>query len=456
MQKQVVAAEVFSSGVCNMNCLYCYIPKSKEMHSLHKRIIEKMQTKEWLDSLEKIYGKKLEYLGLWGTEPTLTLKDVNIEGAITRFPRLRNISFSTNMMTKPAFLIGFINRIERALLVESNGRMINFSPQISLDGPAFITDINRVKGAAAKIPENFFTIIKKLNTIDFKKTKITFRVKATLSLDNIRGLNKEPNKIKEYFAYFNGIEATFKHINKNKSISFVNCCSPTLVVPGRYTSEDGKDLAIFFKELAKQESPNTYFFRLERLLKFANEIGRKPSMFSCSGGDSNLGIGIKDDIHICHRSFFFNYKEYIDSILSSHKTDNWDVSLFEQGLLDLINDKYIVDANDNEEKSRFLYVLRNYHDFWRFKISYTIAMLKELVLAGQVDKCYNNVELATIFALFINTGLSCPMENVLNTGVIHYSPVSSFRLFGNGAFRVLLEQVSTIKKGEKSDLSKGK
>lgn len=449
--QRLKAAEQFSSGVCNLKCKYCYIPKTPLMSSLHKDIVEKIGSKEWLDSLEKTYGKELEYLGLWGAEPTMTLDCIPIEVALRRFPKLKSISFSTNMMAKVNSIARFIERIQKV-----TDKVIEFKCQISVDGPAFITDVNRVKGAAAKIPENFLDLVRKLNKISFDKIKVKFDVKATLSLDNIRMLNKTPQKIKEYFGYFDGIEKAFKHINNHKNVIFNNCAAPTLMVPGKYDSEDGKDLAKFFELLKKMKYPNTYVFRLKRIFDYEAELSTKPSMFTCSGGDSNLGAGIEDDLHICHRSFFFNYKEYIDSILKGLSTENWDVSLFDKGRIDLINKNFIVNSNDKKETTRFFYVMRNYHDFWRLKISYTVAILKELVACGQASESYLNEDLAIAFGLFINIGLSCPMENLLNTGVVHLSPVSTFRLFANGAFEVILRQVLEQYKQGGTNVSKTK
>lgn len=434
---RLVATEQFSSATCNLKCKYCYIPKTGLMKSLQKEAVEKLENKSWLDSLEEVYGKDLEYFGLWGTEPTLTLDKVPLFDLLDRFPKLKEISFSTNLMTNPNIIVGFITGLETVLW---DDRKIKFKPQISLDGPAFITDINRVKGAATKIPDNLFNIARALSKLTLDHVNVEFRMKSTLTMDNIRTLNSHPGRIKEYFDYFDTIERTFSKLNKNEKVKFINSCAPTLCVPGKYTSENGKELARFFKKLREMKYPNIYSFRLDRLFKYQNELSSKPSMFTCSGGDSNLGAGIKGDIHICHRSFFFNHPEYIESILSQEDIDNWDVSLFQRDRIDLVKDRFIVDTSDEKEKARFFYVMRNYHDFWRLRISYVVAILKELVLAGQASKCYLDEKLATLFAIFVNTGLSCPSENILNTGCVHFTPVSLLRLFGNGAFEELLRQ----------------
>jgi len=87
-----------------------------------------------------------------------------------------------------------------------------------------------------------------------------------------------------------------------------------------------------------------------------------------------------------------------------------------------------------------LYILRNYHDFTRLKNSYIITMLKELALAEQANKKYfENDEFCLMFAIFINSALACHAENLLNTGVVHFNPVSIIRLFANGAFSEVLK-----------------
>ncbi len=430
---RLVSAEQFTAASCNLNCKYCYIPKSNSMKSLNKKIVEELGQDNWLDNLENVYGRSLTHFGLWGAEPTLTLGKVSFEKLLERFPDLKEISFSTNLMANYKIIAKFAIELDRIC-----NRRINLKPQISLDGPDFVTDINRVKGAAEKIPHNFIGVVETLNKVELEHIEIEFRMKSTLTMDNIRLLNSEPGKIKEYFNYFEKIEEDFKETNKNKKVKFVNSCSPSLCVPGKYTSEDGKELGIFFRHLREMKYPNAYVFRLNRLFDFQNELSTKPSMFTCSGGDSNLGIGIKNDMHLCHRSFFFNYPEYIESILSQNNMDNWDVSLFKEDRINFINDRFIVDTSDEKEKARFFYVMRNYHDFWRLRISYVVAMLNELVLAGQASKCYLDEKLAILFAIFVNTGLSCPMENILNTGCIYFTPISLLRLFANGAFEELL------------------
>lgn len=446
----MVSTELFSSATCPLNCKYCYIPKTSQMGFLQDKIITNLDQREYLDTLKRAYGQNLQYLGFWGTEPTLTLKKIqkSLSFLFKTFPKLVGISFSTNLLTNPEIILNFIKALTKTR------KKINLKVQISIDGPDFITDINRGPGATKKITENFFYLISKLNTINLTNLNVRFSLKPTLSIDNIKILNKKKERLRKYFDFFEKIFQEFKRKNKNQKVSLLTSCTPTLVCPGKYTSVDGKELAIFFRNLrilGKQNkknqhwkyvksSLNTYVYRLKRLFDYQNELFIKPYMFTCSGGDSNFGVGIDNDLHICHRSFFLNNQEYIESILKNEEIKNWDVSLFEKGNLDLIKNKFIVDINKLEEKIRLFYVGRNYHDFTRLKISYTLAMLQELVLVGQASECYLDEDLAILFAIFLNLALGCPTENVLNTGVIHFSPISMIRLFANGAFEEILKE----------------
>jgi len=449
--KNIFAAGIFSSAACQLKCKYCYIYKGDLMGDLQKKIKVKLRGKTFINDLEKVYGKNLKHLALWGAEPTLTLKEIEkaLPDLLKRFPKLKEIFISTNLMTSPKIILSFIRTLAKAT------RKVRFSIQISLDGPAFITDVNRIKGAAKKIPENFFYLIKELNKINLKNTEIVFSFKPTLTLDNIKMLNRNVPRLKKYFDYFDLIFQRYRELNKNEHVHIFYFCTPTVAIPGRYTSRDGKSLALFFKNLRilarknKEKhywkyingSLNCYTYRFNRSIADLNESLVKLSMFTCSGGKNNFALGINKDLHICHRTFYLNEKKYIDNLLSQKDIKNWDGNLLrnKKPNMDLINKNYIADITNKDNCIKTMYVLRNYHDFTKLKIFYTIAFLKELALAGQCGKEYlRNNNLATLFAIFINSCLACQSENLLNVGVIHFIPASLIRLFANGAFKEIL------------------
>jgi len=433
----LVAAEMLTTGTCPFNCSYCYIPKTEYMKEIHAKLVEHLQNGNYIELLKKVYGENLTHLGLWGTEPTLTIPLIAdlLPALLNEFPLLKEIKFSTAMISDPLIIANFAKALSKT------GVKINLSVQMSLDGPSWITDKNRMRGAAALVPKNLYALVRILNDHDLNETTVEFRWKATHSIETIKIFANSKKRIHEYLGFFESIRRRFNKINKNKNMKLVSTSAPTtLVVPGKYTSTDGKIFAKYLKTLHKADYESTYSSRLNKIFKYGRDIDKR-RMFTCSGGDSNLGIA-PGRIHICHRTFYLDDDKYIQSVLASESSvgdvENWDISLFRKGTIDFVRDNYIVPVSD---LPRFLYVMRGYHDFWRLQLGHVRAMLIELALAGQADEVYiDDEELASLFCLFMETALTCPMENLLNTGSIHLQTVSLIRLFANGAFQELLKE----------------
>jgi len=432
--KQVVAAEILTTGWCPLDCKYCYIPKTEHMKDMHKEIVQSIEDGSLVENLYNTVGDGLEYLGFWGTEPTLTLPLIgnHMKAILDRFPKLKEINFSTNGMMDPMITVNY------ALSLIDVDRPLELKIQFSLDGPAWITDNNRKGGAADMIVDNLLSIVKELNDVDLGNLKLEFRWKPTHSIQNFRDFVDRPYLMSGYKAFFDDINTRFTETNTNKSVTHKGFYSSTIVVPGKYTSADGKVFAEYVKLTHKCGLDTSYTSRLMRLVKYTNDLSKR-RQFSCSGGDSN--IGLDTEVHICHRTFYYNNPKYVKSVMENVDVENWDVSLFEQGMLDHINKWFIVDSKNEMEYTRFLYVMRGYHDFWKHQIGYINAMMMELAMAGQVDPIYaTNDKLRGLFALFQNACMSCPMENLLNTGSIHLQVVSLLRLFGNGAFQEIVRR----------------
>ncbi|GAJ00397.1 unnamed protein product, partial [marine sediment metagenome] len=203
------------------------------------------------------------------------------------------------------------------------GYGIKLKIQVSLDGPSFITDKNRFQGAAEKVPQNLFALV---SAIQDQQTKVEFHWKATLTTQNIKEMNDDSSKIDEYHQYFESLNKRFDEVNRSNNLSLLKgSYTPTLMVPGNYTSGDGRDFAQFLMNLRRKGYKTAYSFRLGKLLDFWDELGIKKSMFTCSAGDSNSGMG--NNFHICHRSFYLDESKYVDSVLRQD-AENWDVSHF--------------------------------------------------------------------------------------------------------------------------------
>jgi len=437
LNKVSPAVEIMSAGFCPHNCSYCYIPKSPLLESVHREIIEYIKDGSIFRRLKNAYGDSLEHIGLWGTEPTITLDYIGeqIPYMVELFPNLKSIDFSTSMITNPDFTCRFIDK-----LVPFG---IDLNIQVSLDGPEWITDINREAGATEKVIENLFYIVEYLNKKSLSDTNITFRWKATHSIENIREQIENPRLITEYVDFFKGLEQRFKDTNKNRNVGMLyGSYSPTLVLPGKYTSEDGKDFARYINLCHRSGLCTTYCGRLSRLVTFSPVLYKR-RQFTCSAADSNFGFS--KFIHMCHRTYFLSYDNYIEAVLKNETSvkdvDNWDVTVFEKGHLGNIRRNFIVDPNNEFETIRFLYTMRGYHDYWAFDLNALLAMIVELAEADQLHPEYKkNKDLCVLLAGFVLSALSCPAENLMNTGNIHIPPFSSLRMFGNGAIQEILKE----------------
>lgn len=425
------AAELLTSGQCPLNCAYCYIPKVPIMQGVHSDIVKHLEDGTFLDNVEKICGTNLTHLGFWGTEPALTLGilQTKLDDIEKKFPKAKNIGFSTSMVM-PEPIIEFANHLK--------GRGMKFDLQVSIDGPEFIIDKNRFPGASKRIPEN---VIKFVDAMQGTDINVQLHWKPTLTIDNMREMAVNPDLIDEYMNFFRELEEEIVARNKNSQINlWRGGYTPTIAVPGKYTSEDGRDFADYLKKLHEKGYVSAYTGRLSRLPTFSDELGPKRKMFTCSGGDTNVGVG--DNLHICHRTFYLNDDRYVETVLQKEDINNWDISIFNQGMVDIMRKYYMPKVDDEMGLQNFDYILRGYHDFWQFNVAQTEVMVKELALAGQADKLFlKDKGYLSLFALFMQTAHSCPMESILNTGSLHLTPISLIRMFANGAFREIIKTI---------------
>jgi len=424
LTERATACEVLSSGYCPLDCDYCYIPKTDETKNMHEDIVEELKTGKWIDQLDELY-QDVDYLGFWGTEPLLIMDVMTeqLDEAVERFGGLEKLSFSTSMCLDPSPIAKLKEKLDE--------HDIELDWQISADG--HYTDENRMEGATEKIKSNLIELGEMLD-----EGELTVRWKGTIGIDNIREMAEDVDEIERYMEYYEEIKGEVKEATDRVEFDERDPC-PTLVVPGKYTSEDGEVFAEYLKKMFESDYSTSYTPRLKRVMRLRDKLEEKPSMLTCSGGDSNFGIG-DGKVHICHRTFYHDRQKYLDSIKEQERYDNWDVSLFEDGILKMEDENYIVEKG--EDLIRFQYILRNFHDHWMLKLDNTKVMLLEMAKCGQADEVYlEDKGLRELFALFLHTSHSCPVENLLNTGVLHFAPVSIIRLWANGAFQELLKTV---------------
>jgi len=105
-----------------------------------------------------------------------------------------------------------------------------------------------------------------------------------------------------------------------------------------------------------------------------------------------------------------------------------------------VQDICIFNVNDELQTMKALYRSRAYNDFVTHKISTSIALTLELANAGQISSIYKDIEMAKMLSYVVQT-TECPLNCLIITGSILTPTASLLRLFGNGAFELLLKQL---------------
>lgn len=444
----VVAAELFSAGWCNLECKYCYIPKTNFLKKVHKGIIEKIDDGTYLTLIKEMIGSDLDSISHWGTEPTLTTSHFKnfYKNVKTDFPKLKVIKLSSNFMTPPKNLIEFITEIL------PNDYKLEVSLQVSCDGPEYITDKNRIGGSTRKILENCLEVTRQLNEKQFNHNVI-MHLKPTFSSDDIE-LCSNYDKTEEYYDFFDSFFVEWFEANKNNKLRMLTGVDPTIVLPGNYSVQDGINFnSLYENQLKLQEKKykyvvpdSNYYHRFKNKMIFYKEYFTKQRMFTCSAGDTCIGLGdIPGTIHPCHATFYLDHEEYFNEA-KKYGLNYEAQKALEDGKTHQLKNGYVVDNNDDLKYLKSMFATRSYNDFTKLKISNSLAVVLECARAGQISKIYKDVELAKLLSFLIQT-TECPIDSVLVTGSMFIPNISLIKLFGNGFFeRVLKRIVQEIKK----------
>lgn len=438
----VTAIELFSAGFCNLNCSYCYIPKVSFINEIHKEILNKIENGTFLEETKKIIGEDLTDIAHWGTEPTLTIRKFAkfYSEAIKVFPKLETISFSSNFMTNPENLIDFI------MEDLPTSKPLNIKIQVSIDGPDWITDKNRGFGITNTIIKNVFNVTKAIS--NNLTHKINMYVKPTIGADDILTLS-DINKLSEYYKFFDDFFTEFISYNKDNRIKISTSCDPTVVMPYKYSTDDGLNFGKLtrnqytlqkehYKSINKPES--NYYSRFTERMKSFKELFTKQRMFTCASGDTQIALSEKDDlITACHRPFYTTHPNY-DSAAHEHGLDELILEGIDCGRSASMTKENVVQINDKLETLKFLYSERCYHDFSKHKYSVGVATSLELASCGQISKVFQNESLAFLLTLLIQT-MDCPMDNIITVGSSLIPPIYYYKLFGNGAAQTIFSKL---------------
>ncbi len=451
-KNQYVAVETAQCSTCNLDCIYCYIPKNKALQKINKNWKHVYRENKFYEILsEKFSISQLESIGLWGGEPSMGFKDLkDVNTLFTRHPSIKSITTSTNLTSVIGhkYLLTELNKTAKQV-----GRKITFDVQVSIDGTEEATNKNRGKNVYKSIMINLDKIIEigsKLENIE-----LALYPKSTNVADDYEGFAKDRSKLYDYIKSFDGLDKYFQE--KVKDIKNINGgfkTLPTLALPGDYTKQDGIYFAKYhetLEEVIKTDFPSwnnmrdQYYIRLLNLIKNSVHIYRNDGnrMFSCSAGKSMMALDPDGSQHGCHGSFWYNYEEYLETtsgqvdwcagerILEFDKNRFWEAN---KALISGYRDEYN-ESRLNFITQSFVYHLNNY-------VNVTYGTIKALVIAGQINPIFKNDDWAKIFSVFISLSSSCWYNNYMVTGSLSVTPLSIYRMYGNGMFENMARRIA--------------
>lgn len=440
--------ELFSSGACNLKCTYCYIPKTTFLNKVHENILKRIEDGSFLQDLFEVYGEDLDGISHWGTEPTLTtlkFKDF-YDKAFQMFPKLERIFLSSNFMTPPKNIVEFVNDI-----IPHTRKLKVVEIQISLDGPKWMTDVNRCGGSTEKIISNLMEVTKNINC--FHPIKMHF--KPTCNESQLEKLS-EYDTLKEYYDFYDELMGRVLENVKGKDVTIQKMVDPSLAVPSNYTVQHGKFLKQLNDNILKLAESQQfqfidrpeilYFPRFNSKVPYFREFFTKQHMFTCSAGDGSFGIGdTSGSLHSCHRAFYINHPEFVNACFEWGNLDPQTMQGLAMGRSKVMLKTNHADMGSEAEVIKTLYMNRSYHDFAINKVSIGVATLIELSKVGQVNPIYIKPALGVLMNFFIQT-VNCQMDGIMTSGEMGIIPVSHYRLFGNGAFEQILNRYIQINK----------
>jgi sulfatase maturation enzyme AslB (radical SAM superfamily) len=449
---KIVAVELVNAGKCNMDCAYCYIPKSKGMNVLHDEVVAYLESGKFLDDTAELYGENLEHLSLWGTEPTLTIDIFTrwMPQILDRFPKLQGFNFSTNFMRDPKCLLDFVKAAPR------DRDPFEIGIQYSIDGPAWITDVTRHPNATKRITGNVKKFMKELTKLDLGELHIHMNCKPTWNEDIIEMVGKDLALLTDYLEFFNEFFGEIDEILEGVPKSYISHAkinAPFLGLPGMYTQQHGIYWGEIYKTMLEEQQKHIeygkyphlscdftgYLPRYQRILDYGREFYTKPEMFTCSAGDSQYGLDHKGMLHSCHRTFYLNDDNYVKSVTDDCNNGNWDLEHYQNDRLGDIRKNMMVDIHDDDACSRFIYYNATHHHFIKNRINIYTGLIKILAKAGQINPIYYDDVVARTFAEYAATAYNCNVEYALTLGSMSLIPTGIIKVSCNGMFEHMVK-----------------
>lgn len=413
---EVKNLDFFFSSNCNLSCKYCYLLNNKEKlqnynNDLNNKIVDGSFFNNVKNSLKEkgIDYLKIDSLSLWGAEPTLNSDNATsfLTQMFDYFENANSLFFSTNATLGLEKILPFID------FTLNYKRKIEIHLQISIDGPEWITKENR-----GKITDIIINTIIDLTKYlyDNKIDNVFIVLKPTLSMKQIALLSENIDKLKDWYLFFEKLQDQIEQYNFNGKFNMI--ASPTIANPEEYSIQDGKNLALFLKNISKLDEKEFKYYKKNNLYIYNVDQVNHPmkEIQLCSAGRGSYGIDKDGYIYVCHRDFTYPIVNGIDK--------NIDVTRYVKSDLGFLQMDLKSTSFHNSIMSRYEF----------FKIV-AIPMAKY----GFIDKkyLYNEEALRILFKCVNN--YVCSFGQIDYTKELFVMYTGYLKLLGNGAVDELLK-----------------
>lgn len=417
--------DVIFSGKCNMACTYCYIHKNKErMISYNKKIIDSIENGSFQNLIIdrfKEHKNQVDHMALWGAEPTLNAQYFKkfIIPILDFFPNLNELMFSTNALLGADSIDIFISVLKD--YAETNKRDITLEIQFSMDGPEYLNDSSRQKGATKNTIKVMQELVKRYTNLS-GYFHMDFNTKITLTTTWMNYLVNTDNKLYEFYKFFADLENETKKMLNTENIRLFIASYPTVVDPGEHTPEDGIIFSNFIHALRKIDITNLapyehpLFRQCQEWTKNINPLANDycRNSMACSAGHSSYSIDCEGNIMSCHRT---SDNLYMGTSLSERFCEDTSVLSGKQFTKNAV---------------RLTYQNELYHISHKARKYFLIYILTGLVMAGQIDKKYLQPDMVEKVFRCIGS-INCYLGAGEMTGSIYLTTTSYIHLFCHGA-----------------------
>jgi len=445
--EDAVTVQLFAAASCNLDCTYCGIPKhSPAISRKHRELIEEIkQVDPIINRIKQLYNpEKVQNFSHWGSEPSLTISYFGpfYERAMKEFPNFNYLSFSSNFLSRTKDITDFIKAFPQ-------DRRITFSIQMSLDGPAWITDANRRGGATETIIKNMVFFVEELNKGPLVHS-VRCHFKSTVSKEQI-ALLVQDNGIEEYYDFFSGVCDKLVKSNTMNNVHISMNPEPTMICPDSYTQQDGKnftklflDTELLFKRKNYPFFQNCdYYGHFKRFFTKHREFFTKHHQHKCAAAHASYGIS--DYIGPCHDTFYANeeeinevYEKDSDRLNSNNQIENVRSGRHRQATKAMTRK---IDELTPKVMQKYLYNMKAWHGFSRFKLSSGVAIIKTLAKAGQISPCYIQDDMALMLCIYCTARHGCLVQDAYYTGSKDILPMGYYKLFGNGLLEMFVKRM---------------